>query len=162
VYHYNHNYYYKLLNHLFHLAVIFLAAYATPQEELNSTLYSTIYGASVAFSNENVTFTCIARGSVGNHIGWSSEQYIGAGGRRLEFISAIAPGTARTSGDTVAVLVQAEENVIIESRLYIRILPTIPVASVQCHNIATGTVTSIRFSLASKCRYSMNYYQVCT
>ena len=107
----------------------------------------------MAFSNENVTFTCTARGSIGNHIGWSSGQYISAGGRRLEFISANPVRTTRTSGDTVAVLVQAEENVIIESRLYIRILPTIPIASVQCHNIAAGTVTSITFSLASKCSY---------
>ena len=131
----------------FYLTVVLLAAYGTPQE-LSSTLYSTIYGAYVAFSNENITFTCIARGSIGNHIGWSSEQYISAGGRRLEFISAEDQGTTRTSGETVAVLVRAVMNDIIESRLYIRIQPTIPIASVQCHNIAAGTVTSVTFRLA--------------
>ena len=133
------------------MTVIFLAVHATPQE-LNSTLYSTIFGAPIAFSNENVSFTCIARGTIGNHIGWSSEQYISAVGRRLEFLSAENPGTTRTSGDTVAVLVKAVVNDIIESRLYVRIQPAIPIASVQCHNIDTGTMTSITFRLAGTYR----------
>ena len=129
----------------FYLTVVVLASYVVSQD-LNSTLYSTISGVLVAFTNENVVFTCVARGS--NHMGWSSDEYIGTGGRRLEFISTNAPGTNRTSGDTRAQLVSASVDQFIISQLFISIVSSIPVASVQCQNIGAGTMTFRSFELA--------------
>ena len=84
-------------------------------------------------------------------MGWSSAQYIATGRRRLEFISAERPGTIRTSGDTVALLVDASVDEFIISRLYIGIQSNIPIAKVQCQNTATST--SITFSLAGTCMF---------
>ena len=50
---------------------------------------------------------------------------------------------------TVAVLVSATVDELIVSQLQIRIKPTYPTASVQCHNVAMGTVSLITFLVAS-------------
>ena len=57
----------------------FLATQAVSQK-LNSTLHSTLYSIQVAYVGETVVFTCVVRGS--NHMGWSSEEYIGTAGRQ--------------------------------------------------------------------------------
>ena len=112
----------------------------------------------MAFSNENITFTCVARGTNSNIMGWSSEQYITTGGRRLDFISAEPRGTIRNSGETVAILVDASVNEFIVSQLYVRIQPTISIASVQCQNTAAST--SITFRLAGMCRCNHACYHI--
>ena len=103
----------------------------------------------MAFSNENITFTCIVRGS--NAIEWSSDDYIGTGGRRLEFISTDRPGSQLNAGETLATLVRATQDIIIESQLNIRIQSTISVATVRCQNGGTGENTEITFHLAGMC-----------
>jgi hypothetical protein len=120
-------------------------------QELNSTLHSTIFGLPIAFTNENVVFTCVTRGS--NSMGWTSEQYIGTGGRRLEFVLVDPAGSTMPVGGnspTVAELVStSDSDRVIVSQLRITIqTSTFPIASVQCHDIGADTNTSIRFHLA--------------
>ena len=82
---------------------------------------------------------------------WTSEEYIGTGGQRLEFSAAESPGTrlpAVGNSQTVAVLVSARIDEIIVSELRIRIRPNYPSASVWCHNINAGTTSSTEFLLA--------------
>ena len=127
---------------------VLLASQAVSQE-LNSTLHSTLYGVEVAYVDETVVFTCTVRGS--NSMAWTSEEYIGTGGQRLEFSAAELPGTrlsAVGNSQTVAVLVSARIDEIIVSELYIRIRPNYPTASVWCHNINAGTAKSVEFLLA--------------
>ena len=81
-------------------------------------------------------------------MGWSSDEYIGTGGRRLDFISTNSPGTNRTSGTTRAELISASVDQFIISRLYISIESTIEFADVRCENIGAGTMTSLPFKLA--------------
>lgn len=106
-------------------------------------------GEFVAFSNENITFTCKVSGS--NALEWSSDQYIGTGGHRLEFIAADTEGNTLNSGETVAILDRVILDTVIVSRLFIRIQSTIPSASVRCQDGGTGAMTSITFRLAGMC-----------
>lgn len=128
--------------------VLLLAAQAVSQE-LNSTLHSTLYDVQVAFIDEMVVFTCVVRES--NSMAWTSEEYIGTGGQRLELSAAEPVGTSYSAvgnTQTVATLVSATIDEIIVSQLRIRIKSNNPTASVQCHNINAGTNTSIEFLLA--------------
>ena len=142
--------YYNLLTQCISLSFTVVVVHLAPNvvsQELNNTLHSTITGGSVAFSGENVTFTCVVRGS--NAMEWTSEQYIGTGGRRLEFISADPVGTTRTSGEAIGELISATVDEIIISRLSVKIpQPTFSFASVQCHNINAGTMFLNTFQLA--------------
>ena len=128
--------------------MILLATQADSQD-LSSTLYSILYGVQVAYVDEMVVFTCVVRGS--NSMAWTSDEYIGTGGQRLEFSAAESAGTrlpAVGNSQTVAVLVSARIDEIIVSELYIRIRPNYPTASVWCHNINAGTAKSVEFLLA--------------
>ena len=91
-------------------------------------------------------------------MGWTSEQYIGTGGRRLEFVLVDPVGRTIPVGGTVAELVsKLETDGVIVSQLRIRIQSsTFPIASVQCHNIGADTHTSFRFQLAGM--YNHVYY----
>ena len=82
---------------------------------------------------------------------WRSDQYIGTGGRSLDFISTNMPGFTQSSGETVAELVRAARNEVIESRLYIRIQSGIINASVLCQDVGTGMTASVEFRLAGMC-----------
>ena len=81
-------------------------------QELNSTLHPTLSGLKVAYVGETVVFTCVVRGS--NVVGWSSEEYISAIGRQIEFIATGLSGSRRYIGETVAVLVSARVNEVID------------------------------------------------
>ena len=120
-------------------------------QELNSTLHLTVYGAPIAYVNEMVIFTCVVRGS--NSMAWTSDEYIGIGGQRLEISTAEAVGTrysaaAVGNSQTVAELVSARIDEIIVTKLHIRIRSNYQTASVQCHNINAGTMNSTTFLLA--------------
>ena len=81
---------------------------------------------------------------------WTSEEYIGTGGQRLELSAAEPVGTrysAVGNNQTVATLIRAAIDEIIVSQLSIRIKSSYSVASVQCHNINAGTMNSIDFLL---------------
>ena len=88
---------------------------------------------------------------------WTSEEFIGTGGRELPFAAAEPAGTIRRAvgnSQTVATLVTAVNtgDIMIVSELRITITSTHPVASVQC--ISRGaditTVNSTSFQLAGK------------
>ena len=79
---------------------------------------------------------------------WTSEEYIGTGGQRLELSAAEPIGTSYSAvgnNQTVAELINAIIDEIIVSQLRIRIKSTYSIASVQCLNINAGTMTSIEF-----------------
>jgi hypothetical protein len=135
----------------FHFATVILLATPALSQELNSTLHSTLYGVEVAYVDEMVVFTCVVRGS--NSMAWTSEEYIGTGGQRLEFSAAEPAGTtlpAVGNSQTVATLVNATIDEIIVSQLSIRIRPTYLIASIWCHNINAGTTNSVEFLLAGR------------
>ena len=118
-------------------------------QELNSSLHSTINGVPIAYTDEAVIFTCVVRGS--NSIAWTSEEYIGTGGQRLELSAAEPIGTryyAVGNNQTVTELISATIDEIIVSQLRIRIKSNYSIASVLCHNINAGTESSTTFLLA--------------
>ena len=128
--------------------MILLATQADSQD-LSSTLHSTLYGVEVAYVDEIVVFTCIVRGS--NSMAWTSDEYIGTGGQRLEFSAAEPAGTTLSAvgnSQTTAELINATIDEIIVSELRISIQSNFPTPSVQCHNINAGTNSSITFLLA--------------
>ena len=116
-------------------------------QELNSTLHPTLSDLKVAYVGETVVFTCVVRES--NVVGWSSEEYISAIGRQIEFIATGLSGSRRYIGETVAVLVSARVNEVIVTQLQIRVKPDSPIASVYCHDSSRGTISSITFLVAS-------------
>ena len=131
-------------------------------QELNSTLHSTPNGIEFAFADEMVVFTCVVKGS--NSITWTSDEYIGIN-QPLTLVSIQGEGfELRPVGnaETVAVLVNAttDVDVIIVSKLHIRVRSTYPVASVQCINSGTGTnpMISTSFLLAGTYVTSSYYY----
>ena len=129
--------------------VVFLLASQVSAQELNSTLHSTAYGVSIAYTDEMVVFTCVVRRS--NSMAWTSEEYIGTGGQRLELSAAEPVGTrysAVGNNQTVAELISARIDEIIVSQLHIRIKSNYSIASVLCHNINADTENSTTFLLA--------------
>ena len=91
---------------------------------------------------------------------WTSEEYIGTGGQRLELSAGERAGTTQTAvgnTQTVAELVNATLDVIIISRLSIRVQSNYQTASVQCHNINAGINTSIEFILPGNIYNIYNY-----
>ena len=82
---------------------------------------------------------------------WTSDEYIGTGGQRLEFSAAEPAGSTLSAvgnSQTMAVLISATIDEIIVSELRISIQSNFPTPSVQCHNINFGTNSSITFLLA--------------
>jgi hypothetical protein len=131
------------------LSTVLLLATKSASQELTSTLHSTLFGVEVAYVDEMVVFSCIVRGS--NSMAWTSNEYIGTGGQRLEFSAAEPAGTrlsAVGNSQTTAVLINATIDEIIISQLRIMIQSNSPTASVRCHNINAGTNSSIEFLLA--------------
>ena len=134
----------------FYIIILALLAYQASTQELSSTLHSTVYGAQIVFVDERVVFTCVVRQS--NSMAWRSDEYIGSG-QRLSLSSAQRVNhsvSALGNNQTVAVLVNATTgtNSVVMSELHIRVKSTYPVASVQCVNSGTNTVTSTSFFLA--------------
>ena len=120
-------------------------------QELNSTLHSTFYGVNFAYDGEMVTFTCVARNST--LIAWSSNEYIGSDGLRLEFASIERVGTNRFAPNfgTTAQLVDSfreDGRVILVSQLNITVPSVYQISSITCHNIGMGTTAMTSFQLA--------------
>ena len=116
---------------------------------LTSTLHSTKYGVKFAYASENVTFTCVTRGS--SLMAWSSDEYIGSDGLRLEFVSIERKGINRTAGLAVATLVESSDNngeITLVSQLRITIYSMYQISSITCHNIGIGTVNTTTFRMA--------------
>ena len=121
-------------------------------QELNSTLHETFYGVPFAYDSENVIFTCVTRDS--NSIAWSSDDYIGSGGLRLEFASVEREGTTRNANSIAsAQLVSVSRTdgiVLLVSQLQISVQSTFQISSVTCHNIGKDTINITSFRMAGK------------
>ena len=90
------------------ISVLIMCTVSVSAQELNSTLHTTITGVPVAYEGEIVTFTCVTRNS--GTIAWTSNDYIGTGGNRLELIAADPPGATRlaTTGLANATLISVD------------------------------------------------------
>ena len=131
--------------------VICILSWKLVAQELTSTLHTTFYGVNFAYVGEIVTFTCVTRGST--LIAWSSDEYIGSGGLRLEFISVDQIGTTRSTanGGTVAQLVASTREGGIDtlvSQLNISVQSIYQISSITCHNIGMGTTNTTAFEIA--------------
>ena len=72
----------------------------------NVTISSTISSTQRVCPGERITFTCVTRGSL--ITAWLSEEYIGAGGVRVEFAAVDIGESVQIDQDTVATLISAE------------------------------------------------------
>ena len=112
---------------------------------LTSTLHSTEYGLKFAYDGETVRFNCIA---MGNSMAWSSDEYIGSDGNRLEFVSIEPKGTEYRAGQTVATLISISNmngSIMLKSQLQISVQSAFQISSIRCHNIGSDTVNTISF-----------------
>ena len=118
-------------------------------QELNSTLHTTTTGVLVAYDGETVIFTCETRNS--RTIAWSSNDYIGTGGTRLELTDVESEGTYRnaSTGRASAVLISVDRSVqgmtILVSQLHIAIVSTYQTSSVTCHSVGGDESNTITF-----------------
>ena len=131
---------------LFNASTALLLATQAVSQELNSTLYSTLYGIQVAFVDEMIVFTCVVGES---SMAWTSDEYIGEG-QQLIILSGDPPGVPTSAVDnpqTVAELVSATSSGIV-TQLRIRVASTFPIASVQCQDSTANTMISTTFQLA--------------
>ena len=114
-------------------------------QTLTSTLHSTEYGLKFAYDGEIIRFTCVAEG---NSMAWSSDEYIGSDGNRLEFVAIEQKGTEYRAGQTVATLVDVSSVnglTILESLLQISVRSAFQTSSIRCHNLGSDTVNTISF-----------------
>ena len=121
-------------------------------QELTSTLHFHC-GVHLAFVGETTTFTCETVGS--NSIGWSSAEYIGKNGVRLEFASSERNGTIRSSVDSMAIAQLISFSSIngidkLVSQLQLTAQSKYQVSSVSCHNIGIGTKKTTYFRVAGE------------
>ena len=119
-----------------------------------------------AYVGETVTFTCMTRGS--NIIAWSSDEYTGLDGNRLEFIPVDVEGATQRVGQTVATLInvsRVEGEVILVSQLQISVLFMFQVSSITCHGLDNDAVNTISFLTAGTKiflhteEFVLNYYR---
>ena len=118
---------------------------ASPILYLTSTLHSTEYGLNFAYDGETVRFNCTAEG---NSIAWSSDEYIGSDGNRLEFVSIEPMGTVHRVGQTVATLVDVSNRnglTRLQSQLQISVRSVFQISSIRCHNVGSDSMKSISF-----------------
>ena len=72
----------------------------------NVTISSTIFPTQRVCPGEIITFTCVTRGSL--ITAWLSEEYIGAGGVRVEFAAVDIGESVQIDQNTLAMLISAE------------------------------------------------------
>ena len=117
-------------------------------QDLTSTLHSTVYGLKFAYDGETVTFTCVTEG---NSMAWSSDEYIGSDGNRLEFVSIEREGTTHRAGQAVATLVNISDInglIILKSVLHILVSSAFQISSIRCHSVGSDAVNTITFGTA--------------
>ena len=120
------------------------------------SLTSTLNGRSMAYNGQEITFTCITRGSL--IISWSSDDYIGRG-LQLEFISVDQTQSSIQStvnSNTIATLVNVHvENgiVILESTLRIIVSSQFSSSSINCHHIGSGRMNSSTIQVSGEQKY---------
>ena len=136
---------YSLLFYLIHSYLVFLAAHQYVQCEIK--INSTITNHNIVRRGENVTFTCIVRGS--STMAWISPQYIGSTDQ-LEFSVLSSPGSVRRRYNTTAELisVSTEAEVELISTLHIFVQPEFSMSRVTCRSVGTGELSSIDFTFS--------------
>lgn len=143
------------------ISVLIVFAASVSAQQLSSTLHITVTGVQVVYDGEIVNFTCVTRNS--SIIAWSSDDYIGTQGTRLELIAAESLGTTKiaSTGLANATLISVNESTperILVSMLRIRITSRYQSSSVTCHSVGTGGSDTIKFYMAGMpalCNYSV-------
>ena len=134
------------------VSVLVVSTANVSAQELTSTLRTAITGVKVAYDGEVVTFTCVTRNSL--TIAWSGNDYVGAGGNRLELTvhdpieSPIRTSTGRGNATLISVDQSMPENTILKSQLRIRVVSTFQTSSVTCHSVATDVTNTTTFYVA--------------
>ena len=133
-------------------------------QKLTSTLHNTKHDVKFAYVGETVIFTCMTVDS--SLMGWSSNEYIGTGGTRFEFVSVDPIGTIHSAGQTVSELVTVSSMngvITMESQLKIVVLSAFQIATINCHKFGNDTVKSTSFQITgtqyyiiphTRCMYS--------
>ena len=110
---------------------------------------------------DNVTFTCTTIGS--SIIAWSSDEYIGRGGVRLElFANATSRESSQISNATAVLLnttYNSEGDIVLTSALSLIAMGT-PYVSVTCVNIGRETNSNTKLNVSGM--YIHNMYYVLT
>ena len=117
---------------------------------MNVTINSTISSGQLVCPGDQVNFTCETRGS--DIIAWTSKEYIGSGGARVEF-SFLDVKTMKVDQNTVATLISADNvNGIrtLISRLTITVSPSYQNPSITCLHVGRLINATISFVVPGK------------
>ena len=107
----------------YYLIIAVLLTHVTSQVISQVTLTDSLEPGQSACPKENVIFNCIVRGS--RILLWGSDEYIGTGGKQLEFSTADQDGDRINSSvnqDTFAILTNITDNggtILLQSELHI-------------------------------------------
>ena len=99
---------------------------------------------------EEVSFICVVQGEI---LSWSSEEYMGRDGERLEFATVDKPNETSNYSSTVATLLnKIERNGVTEivSQLKLIASAEYPTSSVFCNDVSAGESQSIEFNIAGE------------
>ena len=119
-------------------------------------LTSTLHNGKVALNHQRVVFTCTANTS-SSIIHWSSNEYIGGGGYRLDLFSGDCVGASQNSSfvpatNATCVSVTHENGInIIVSELHITATLQYPTSSVTCSINSHGVMNTTNFSKFISC-----------
>ena len=121
-----------------------------------------ITSGTIVRPGDNVTFTCTTINS--SIIAWSSEEYIGRGGVRLD-LSAVTHSESSQISTATAVLLNTGSNgegaIVLTSALSL-IAKGIPYISVTCINIGRETNSTITQNVLGMYMYTYSVCTVCT
>ena len=114
----------------------------------NVTISSTISPTHRVCPGEMITFNCVTRGSL--ITAWLSEEYIGAGGARVEFAAVDIGESRQINQNTMAMLISAEivnGTRILTSQLTIMAVSEYQNPSVTCLHVGLLTNATVSFQL---------------
>lgn len=135
----------------FFYCYLFLSVTRSQLVFLNSTLSTRL----IAYPGQEVVFTCETRNSL--LLTWTSEDYIGSGGDRLETLFIDSPGIKKSNSrnpSTFATLIMASKDSsgvrVIVSELHIIASSQFPVSSVTCRGSSSALNKTITFKTVRK------------
>ena len=111
------------------------------------SLSSTLPGNNKVCPGAEIIFTCVVHGP---HLSWSSDEYIGVDGRRMEFGIKDDIGKQHHRLSTIATLlnISKSDEPMIESQLRIvALIPTYPSSAIVCHDVSAGISQNITFNI---------------
>lgn len=110
------------------------------------SLTSSLNGRSRVYPDQEVTFTCVTKGS--HILSWSSENYIGRD-LQLEFTSIHEPGSpehsqvnSHTTATLTSVTTAEDGSIMLESTLRLIASSHFPSSSLTCHHVGNGLTNS--------------------